>query len=231
MELDDSDYVQRVILFDGGYELATLARYDALLREARGALDFGAHMGLYTLRAARALTPRGGRVFAVEPTPANSVALLRNAALSGLTNIELCTAAVSSAPALLRMIAPHIANTGGSRLASRAIAKDLRAIPLHVPVRPAAELVPVIPPECFDLVKIDVEGHEFHLLRSLLPAAPQLPGNILFEYKPTEFDYGPPDVTTLWLQSLGYELLTIAGVPFDSALPLPEDNLWARLRT
>ncbi len=227
MDLDDSDYVQREILFRGGYELATLARYDALLQDARGAVDFGAHMGLFTLRAARALALRDGRVFAIEPTPAHSVALLRNAALSGLTNIELCTAAVSDTPALLRMIAPHAANTGGSRLASGPVTGDLRAIPLHVPVLPAAELAALIPPDCLDLVKIDVEGHEFNILRSLLAATPRLPLDILFEYKPVEFDYGPPETTLDWLRSLNYALLTINGDPFDPTSSLPEDNLWA----
>ena len=231
MELDDTDFVQREILFRGGYELATLHRFDALLGDAGGVLDFGAHMGLYTLRAARALAARRGRVFAIEPTPPHAVALLRHAALRGLSNIELCTTAVSSSPALLRMIAPHEKNTGGSRLSSNPASHDFRSIPLHVPVRPAAELVSIIPPECFDLVKIDVEGHEFHILRSLLPVAPRLPRDILFEYKPIEFDYGPADENLGWLGSLGYELLAIDGSPFDPARPLPEDNLWAHLRS
>src|SRR5688500_11060119 len=57
MELDARDYLQREVLFRGGYELATLARFDALLANATGFTDFGAHVGLYTLRAARALAP------------------------------------------------------------------------------------------------------------------------------------------------------------------------------
>lgn len=227
MELDESDYVQREILFHGGYELATLARFDALLRGARGAVDFGAHMGQFTLRAARALAAHGGIVFAVEPTPAHSFALLRNAALSGLTNIELCTAAASSAPALLRMIAPHVANTGGSRLATGPILHDLRTIPLYVPVRPAAEIAALIPPECLDLVKIDVEGHEFHILRSLFEATPRLPRDILFEYSPDHFDYGTGATTLDWLRSFGYQLRSIDGEAYTTRRSLPEDNLWA----
>ena len=224
--------MQREILFHGGYELATLARYDALLHNARGAVDFGAHMGLFTLRAARALASRGGRVFAIEPTPAHAVALLHNATLSGLINIELCTCAVSCAPALLRMISPHTANTGGSRLAkANEVAEDFRSIPLHVPVRPARELAELIPADCLDLVKIDVEGHEFNILRSLLLVTPHLPRDIIFEYKPSEFDYGPPATTLDWLRSLDYALLTINGDPFDPFSPLPEDNLWAHLLT
>ncbi len=229
MELDDSDYVQREILFAGGYELETLRLFDRLLKTARGVTDFGAHMGQFTLRAARSLGSSGGRVFAVEPTPAHAVALLHNAHLSGLTNIDLCTIAVSSQPAVLRMIAPHVANTGGSRLADGSDFEDLRAIPLHVAVRPAAELAGVIPEQCLDLVKIDVEGHEFHLLKSLLGAVANLPRDIIFEYKPEAFEYGPSELTLGWLRSLGYELFSVDGAPFDPSRSLVEDNLWAHL--
>lgn len=226
MDLDDRDFVQREIIVHGGYELATLARFDALLATARGCTDFGGHMGLYTLRAARSFAPRHGRVFTVEPTPAHSHALLRNAALSGLRNISLCTAACSDAPALLRMIAPHESNTGGSRLAADGT-DDLRAIPLHVPVRPAGELVGAIPPPCLDLVKIDVEGHEFRILRSLFAATAIRPRDILFEFKPQDFSYGDPAAELQWLRSEGYELRDVAGKAFVSGMPLPDDNLWA----
>jgi FkbM family methyltransferase len=228
MDLDENDYVQREILFHGGYELATLACYDALLRDARGAVDFGAHMGLFTLRAARALAPRNGRVFAIEPTPAHSVALLHNAALSGLRNISLCTAACSDAPALLRMIAPHKENTGGSRLANDGT-DDLRAIPLHVPVRPAGELVSIIPPACLDLVKIDVEGHEFRILRSLFAATAIRPRNIIFEFNPRDFNYGDPATELEWLRSERYALCDVSGKPFVAGAQLPDANLWAHL--
>lgn len=228
MELDDSDYVQREILFHGGYELATLARFDLLLSEARGCTDLGAHIGLFALRAARVLASRGGRVFCVEPTPTHAHRLLQNAALSGLKNLELCTAAISDLHCIARMISPHAANTGGSRLAGDG-SGDLRSIPLHVPVLPAAELAALIPPECLDLVKIDVEGYEFRVLRSLLADIPCLPRNILLEYRPAEFDYGPPGTNIEWLESLGYELNAVDGVLFDRDRPLLEHNLWARL--
>ncbi len=225
MELDPDDYLQREILFRGLYETRSMALFDRLLADARGCLDFGAHMGLYTLRAAAALAPRGGRVLAIEPTPAHSAALLRNAELSGLANIELCTAAFSRDPGLARMIAPHPANTGGSRLAD-GLHPDLRAIALHVPVRAAAELAPLLASGGADLIKIDVEGHEFHILASLLPALPELPRDILLECKPSEFDYGDLGAHLHWLHGLGYECRDIDGATWNGASSLPEDNLW-----
>lgn len=234
MELDPADYVQREILFHGGYELPTLARFDLLLRDAAGFTDFGGHVGLYSLRAARALAPRGGRVFAIEPTVSNAQALLRNASLSGLRNLELCTAAFSDRPGILRMIAPHRDNTGGSRIGTAEnVADDQREIALHVAVRPAAELAALIPPACLDLVKLDVEGHELRILLSLFSATPLRPRNILLEYLPDVF--GNPSTeesasALRWLAAEGYELLTIDGQPFVSGGPLPDANLWLRRR-
>jgi FkbM family methyltransferase len=229
MALDPDDFVQRELIFRGTYEPRSLARFDQLIAtDVRGCLDFGAHMGLYSLRAAAGLESRGGRVVAVEPTPTHAAALLRNAQLSRLNNFLLCTAAFSHTPGLARMIAPHAANTGGSRLGDASMA-DLRTIPLLVPVLKAAELATMLPAGAADVLKIDVEGHEFHVLRSLLPALKESPRHILLECKPTDFDYGDLDDHLTWLAGLGYTFLDVAGQPWDRRSPLPEDNLWLRL--
>jgi hypothetical protein len=127
----------------------------------------------------------------------------------------------------MRMIAPHPANTGGSRLATEGnLDKDLLPIPLHVAVRPAGELVAIIPPPCWDVMKLDVEGYEFRILRSLFAAATLRPCNILFEYLPREFDVGEGDLA--WLKNEGYDLFTVEGRPYEPGTRPPDDNLWAR---
>lgn len=230
MELNPSDFVPRQILCHGGYEPASIRLFERLVRTARGAVDFGAHMGLYTLRAARALEPSGGRVVAIEPMPTHASALLHNAALSDLSNIDLWVVAASDKSALLRMDTRCISNTGGTRLADDLEPRQTRGIPLGVCVVAAADLAPLFPPECLDLVKIDVEGHEFRILRSLFAATPARPKNLLLEYLPTEFDYGAALETTGWLEAQGYELLTVTGAPFTPGMELLEGNLWARLK-
>lgn len=226
MDLDDTDFVQREILRHGGYELDTLRLFERLMGDASGFLDVGAHHGQYALRAARALADRGGRVFAVEPSPANAAALLRNAALSGLTNLDLCTVALSDAPGLLRLVQPQAANTGGSRLtAERPAAHD--GPTLHVAVRPFSDLASLVPATAFDLVKIDVEGHEGRVLSSIF-ACGLRPAQILLEYLPAHFNYGLNQDMPAWLTSHGYEVMTVTGVLYQAGQPLPDDNLWAR---
>jgi hypothetical protein len=95
MELDDRDYVQREILHNGGYEMATLRRFEQLLTDTTHFVDIGAHVGQYSLFAARALAARG-RVFAFEPIAENASQLLRNAQLSRLENLEIFGCAIGA---------------------------------------------------------------------------------------------------------------------------------------
>lgn len=230
MELDDSDYVQREILFRGGYELETLKLFDRLIAGARGFLDIGGHHGQYTLRGARALAARGGRVFTFEPTPPNATALLRNARLSGLTNIDLCTVALSDAPGILRMVQPHATNTGGSHL-DAGPAGEAAGNTIHVSVRPFADVASLVPAAAFDLVKIDVEGYEARVLDALFRSSAPRPRHMFFEYLPHLFDYGVPETLPVWLERHGYILRTVTGEPFAAGAKLPEDNIWAELRS
>jgi FkbM family methyltransferase len=229
MELDDTDVVQREILEKGGYERETLKLFDRLIANARGFVDVGAHHGQYTLRAARALVGRGGRVFAFEPTPTNATALLRNAELSDLRNIDLCTIALSNTPGILRMVTQYATNTGGARLFSEADAPG-SGIALRVPVLTFAEVISLIPAEAFDVMKIDVEGFEGRVLKSLFENSENRPRHILLEYAPRAFDYDTAGGLPLWLEDHGYRVRTIAGEKIVPGVVLPEDNLWAELQ-
>ena len=229
MELDEDDYVQREIITKGGYELASLKLFDRLVAGARGFLDIGGHHGQYTLRAARALAARDGRVFTFEPTPANAAALLRNAALSGLTNIDLCTVALSDEPGILPMVQPTASNSGGSHLESGPAASS-SALAIHVAVRPFSELAALVPATALDLVKIDVEGYEARVISSLFASSAPRPRHILLEYVPRVFDYGLTETLPVWLERHGYRVRTVTGESFSPGGLLPDDNLWAEFR-
>lgn len=227
MDLDDRDYVESEILFHGGYELATLQLFERLIASADGFVDIGAHHGQYSLRAARILAPRGHRVVSFEPMPHNAAALLRNAALSRITNLDLYCIALAREPAIASMILPSIGNTGGARLGSTS---GVATSPtMHVSVRSIAELAHRWPPGALDLLKIDVEGREVDALAPLF-AAGLRPKHILLEYIPSHFDYGIAESVPAWLESHGYEVCSVSGQPYRPGEALPDDNLWARLR-
>lgn len=229
MELDDSDYVDREILLHGGYELATLALFDRLIEDARGFVDIGAHHGQYSLRAARRLGQKGGRAVAFEPLPVNASRLLHSAKLSNLTNIDLFSVALSDAAGIARMFLPQLGNTGAARIFP-CEGTDTEQIRIHVAVRTLAEVSPLLPPESFDLVKVDVEGQEARVLTSLFAAPVPRPRNLIIEYIPSAFDYGMPDGLPAWLSNLGYDVRDVLGRPFSADAVLPDHNLWAVLR-
>lgn len=225
MELDEREYVQRQILLHGGYETATLRLFTRLLAETTHVCDVGAHVGQYTLLAARALTGRG-RVYAFEPTPANAARLLRNAELSGLDNIELFTCAIGERDSIAPMSAPDAASTGSAHLMEHASHESRRA-GTCVPVATFSTLAPHLPREGIDLLKIDVEGHDARVLTSLFASTVPRPRHLIVEFNPRLFDYGVAGGLPALLERHGYDLRKVDGSPWTDGADLPNDNLWA----
>lgn len=227
MELDEQDYVQREILLKGAYESGTVALFQRLLGETTHFCDVGAHVGQYTLLAARALANRGG-VWAFEPTPINAAQLTRNARLSGLGNIHLFSCAIGDAPDFACMVTPSDQSTGNYHLATTGTAG---ALTLHAAVTPFAALKAYLPTSGFEVVKVDVEGHEGSVLASLFASGLPKPRHLIVEYNPRVFDYGVPGGLVAWLDAQGYAVQTIEGIAYSGGdMLLPEDNLWATLR-
>lgn len=224
MELDEREYVQRQILLHGGYETDTLRLFARLLAETKHFCDVGAHVGQYTLLAARALSGRG-RVHAFEPTPANAARLLRNTELSRLANIDLFTAAIGGATEFAAMSAPDATCTGAAHLMTGAI--DRSQPVTHVTVTTFTALAAHLPPEGFDLVKIDVEGHDARVLESLFASPLPRPRHLIVEFNPRLFDYGVAGGLPALLERHGYELRRVDGAAWQDGAELPNDNLWA----
>ena len=78
----------------GTYEREELRAILSRLRPGDVFLDVGAHVGYFSLPAARRVGP-GGRVIAVEPTPGSVEILRRNVELNELRWIEIIAAAAS----------------------------------------------------------------------------------------------------------------------------------------
>lgn len=118
------------------------------IRPGDTVLDIGANAGHYALRMSALVGPTG-RVISFEPIPVTFRELVDNAALAPFANCTLVNAAVSDRTAILRMTVPDrsyrasITDEGQRVLA---LALDSLNLP-HI-----------------DLVKIDVEGHEYPAL-------------------------------------------------------------------
>ena len=151
LELDLRESLQRDFLFG----MVDRHELELVRRHLRGGdfVDVGAHIGMYTVEAARA-TP--GRVLALEPNPAARAQLERNVRLNGCTNVEIVGRAVAAAPGSAQLHVPVTPDPSFSSLEPRGFAE---ADPVDVEVTTVdAEverrgLRPTV-------VKIDVEGGE-----------------------------------------------------------------------
>jgi FkbM family methyltransferase len=140
-------------------------------------IDVGANVGFYALQIARRLTGNG-RVYAFEPHPEVAGLLQRNAFVNGLSRVISCfpfALSDQNAPAVLQYPVGHL---GGGQVT------DSREIFADTLVRSEVKrLDDVLGTEITcDLVKIDVEGHEIHVLngmRGIIGNSPQI--KILFE--------------------------------------------------
>ncbi len=175
---DLNDWLQRQIFMYGTYRVEERHRHLMLSRVKEGGtiLDVGAHIGYYSLLFAKR-TGQSGRVFAFEPSSQNYGRLLENISLNDLANITTVKAAVSDEAGTATINLAAGSNTGSTSLHF-----DTDAV--------GTEQVKTITIDDYlerhridevNLIKIDVEGHELHVLRGLrrtltLPAdtAPEL---------------------------------------------------------
>ena len=79
--------------------------------------------------------------------------------------------------------------------------------------------------EHINLIKIDVEGHEYGVLNSLFEQNIE-PENIIFEYIPDAF-VKAPELLNL-LIGKGYIIKDVNGNSYSGQKELPEHNLWAQ---
>lgn len=226
MILDIRDYIQHEIFLHGVYEPATLKRFVELIGEGDCVVDIGANVGQFALAAA-ARVGASGSVIAIEPNPQNCQQLLANRKASNFcARIEVVFAAVSDDRRLIDFGVP----SPFARAICRPRPAGSDAEGFWAPAVRIQEVLQALEPSRVKAVKIDVEGAERDILKSLFVSGFR-PENIIFEYAPEQFDYGEQDGTLIgFVESFGYRCFDVAGLPFGSRAELPESNVWARLR-
>lgn len=139
-------------------------------------VDVGANVGYFSIAIGNRLG-RGGQVFAFEPHPDLTGLIERSIQLNSLENVVTVSGcAVSDRTGVLDLFYP--AGHLGRGTASLALDEPGKNV-----VAPAHRLDDLLPSDMVvDLVKIDVEGHELHVLRGMEGILRRSPGiKILFE--------------------------------------------------
>lgn len=172
--LDERDWLQRQIFVTGAYESEVWESMAAFLVAGDTVWDVGAHIGSFAVRAL--CDERVRVVHAFEPDPAHAQVLERNLALNGGRYFVHRLALSSQTERRLLHLGPS-SNTGLSSLTKRGGRGAL-----EVECRSADEVVFAEGVPSPTLLKIDVEGWEWEVLRGaerLLRERP--PRAIVFE--------------------------------------------------
>lgn len=140
---------QKLLFLEGERYVPERTLLRRLAKPGATVIDVGANIGYFALLFAEAVGEHG-RVLCVEPDPANLRELRRNVERNGLSNVEVLATAAGSRDGMVGLM------TG---LNSRVT--DDGAGVLQVPVR----MVDSIAPERVDLLKVDVEGFEWEVLK------------------------------------------------------------------
>lgn len=156
MRLIWSDRTQRQMILNT-YEPRETELIRSLLRPGDVFVDVGAHAGWFTIHASSAVSP-GGRVFAFEALPPNAARLRANLALSNVGNVTVVHAAVSDGPGRATVGFQPGSDSGSGTAGGRAVGKAFEVEQVSLDSALGADIAP-------RLVKIDVEGFEYLVLR------------------------------------------------------------------
>jgi FkbM family methyltransferase len=157
VEADLGDYVQRAGFF-GAHSAGLVRLATSLVRPGDWIVDAGANVGLFSSAFSATVGP-DGRVWAIEPLPANVDKLRRLKEANRLEQLEVLPLALGSATATARLRLPATPGGGGSFASF--VATWPAAGDVEVPTRKLDDLVEAGDPgRPLRLVKIDVEGFE-----------------------------------------------------------------------
>lgn len=224
LELDPTDSL--LLSVHGSYEAFELGLFERCIQPDDVVVDIGAHIGLYTLSAARAAGP-GGRVVAFEPSQENYDLLVRNVATNGYRTVEPVRAALSDREGQADL---HVSaqNSGDNSLSATAVA-DASSQRVRLLMLDAYAAEHAVLPQ---VVKMDIQGGEPAAVdggRALLAASDTL--TLFTEVSPAHLG-GIPGAQAFveQLRDLGLDLFVVdeAG---RAVRPMRSDELAAESRT
>ncbi len=192
-------------------ELDVTPSVESLLREGVVFYDLGAHVGFYTLLAARNVGSKG-KVFSFEPDPDNASILREVVSRNSLDNVAIVESAVSDSNSRLTF-----ERSAGLRHSGHLAGIGINSIDIGdqivVNVTSLDSFCESHPPP--DVIKIDVEGGEGNVLRGAQNTLRQARPAIVVEVHRQEFfaEVARP------LQELGYDIKRLESS--DQALQFP----------
>jgi len=204
------NYIEWTILSTGTYEdeIGKLIRIS--LNEGDTALDIGANIGLQSIRMSQCVKS-DGKVYSFEPIEYVQEKFKKNISLNKASNVVLFPFALADEAGETDVkIDRNSWNQGAFSLSNKNAGNETQKISIKV-----ADEVPEIQAlEQLALIKIDVEGFEYHVLRGLTKTLKKHRPRIIFEYDSNYWIITKQNVADCFnfLSSLNYSIYQINSV-------------------
>ena len=198
------------VAFFGTYEPELREIFRTVLPTGGIAVDVGANVGWHTLLLAR-LVGEGGRVLAAEPNPSVRARLQDNLHLNRIRHVDVVPYALGDAEGTVAFHAPEADDTGaGDGHVVTATETDGRRV-IRVETRRLDTILQAMQVERLDLIKIDVEGFEWPVLKGAEQVIARFRPHIVFETlgEYAERGGGTPEALTEFFQKHRYRLFAI----------------------
>jgi len=201
-ELDLREVIDSSLYFTNTYEVKIDRLFDKYVKPGSTVVDIGANIGLHTLRSAL-LTGQTGKIIAIEPSTWAIKKLQRNLELN---------------PQLSKII--EIRHNALGENVEKAISLGFQSsYRLNGKNEIYSEVVDVLTldsiaehdsPQSVDFIKIDVDGHELHILRGAKQLLSISKPVLVVEFTPSYSISYLDELTAIeqYLQSLGYSVFT-----------------------
>lgn len=215
--LDSNDWITRIMLLEGDYESGSTMLAKKILQGGGSFLDIGANFGLFTTIVAHSNT--AVEVIAVEPNYKIIGRLIKNIGLNGLQErVKVFNTAVSSKFQFvtLQQAAP---DNMGTTLTSTTGKGELSILSCSLDF-----ICEHYRDKTLDLLKIDIEGNEFDILREF-SFEKCMVKNIILEFNHLSTVTFAQLVA--FFESKGFKCFTISGEPLlNEKHPIPDNNIW-----
>ena len=201
-----------------GWHVALFGTYEPELRNVLRtvlpvggiAVDVGANVGWHTLLMAR-LVGDGGRVFAAEPNPSVRQRLEEHLKLNGFKQVEVVPYALADSDGTVEFYGPEADDAGSGDGHIVEVTGNNRRNIFRVESRCIDAIFPATKAERLDLIKIDVEGFEWPVLKGAEQTIARFRPHIVFEYlaEYASRGGGTPELLEEFFQKHRYKLLAI----------------------
>ncbi len=158
LELDIHDYVSHYLYF--GFKDLAHEKLMGLVNKNNTVLDIGTNYGTTLLQFAKKVGEKG-LVFGFEPDPINYEICTKNIVLNSFFNVEVDNLGLGDVLGELLLVVDTESNRGGNRISKNTFGKEA----YKVKIVSLDEWIENKNVQHIDLIKMDVEGFEYNVLK------------------------------------------------------------------